>query len=120
MSIGTLLAFAIVCGGVLVLRYTDPNIPRPVPHAVGAVRAAPGRALLRLPHGGAAEGHLGPAHRLDGARPGHLLLLRAEALAAEQVGSADRTRRRGQRRGARPCAPALPLSSVWEVIFPLP
>jgi basic amino acid/polyamine antiporter, APA family len=29
VSIGTLLAFAIVCAGVLVLRYTDPNIPRP-------------------------------------------------------------------------------------------
>jgi APA family basic amino acid/polyamine antiporter len=29
VSIGTLLAFAIVCGGVLVLRKTDPNIPRP-------------------------------------------------------------------------------------------
>jgi len=29
VSIGTLLAFAIVCGGVLVLRYTDPEIPRP-------------------------------------------------------------------------------------------
>ena len=29
VSIGTLLAFAIVCGGVLVLRYTDPDIARP-------------------------------------------------------------------------------------------
>ncbi len=29
VSIGTLLAFAIVCAGVLVLRYTDPAIPRP-------------------------------------------------------------------------------------------
>jgi APA family basic amino acid/polyamine antiporter len=29
VSIGTLLAFAIVCAGVLVLRYTDPEIPRP-------------------------------------------------------------------------------------------
>ena len=29
VSIGTLLAFAIVCAGVLVLRYTDPDIPRP-------------------------------------------------------------------------------------------
>jgi APA family basic amino acid/polyamine antiporter len=29
VSIGTLLAFAIVCAGVLVLRYTDPNRPRP-------------------------------------------------------------------------------------------
>jgi len=29
VSIGTLLAFAIVCAGVLVLRRTDPQIPRP-------------------------------------------------------------------------------------------
>ncbi len=29
VSIGTLLAFAIVCAGVLVLRYTDPDLPRP-------------------------------------------------------------------------------------------
>ena len=29
VSIGTLLAFAIVCAGVWVLRYTDPGIPRP-------------------------------------------------------------------------------------------
>ncbi len=29
VSIGTLLAFVIVCSGVLVLRYTDPGLPRP-------------------------------------------------------------------------------------------
>lgn len=29
VSIGTLFAFVIVCGGVLVLRYTRPDIPRP-------------------------------------------------------------------------------------------
>ncbi|MFO1477486.1 MAG: amino acid permease [Verrucomicrobiota bacterium] len=29
VSIGTLLAFAIVCAGVLVLRFTDPELPRP-------------------------------------------------------------------------------------------
>lgn len=29
VSIGTLLAFAIVCGGILVLRYTNPEIHRP-------------------------------------------------------------------------------------------
>jgi len=29
VSIGTLLAFAIVCAGVLALRYTDPDRPRP-------------------------------------------------------------------------------------------
>ena len=29
VSIGTLLAFVIVCAGVLVLRRTDPELPRP-------------------------------------------------------------------------------------------
>ena len=29
VSIGTLLAFVIVCGGIIVLRYTNPNIARP-------------------------------------------------------------------------------------------
>ena len=29
MSIGTLLAFVIVCAGVLVLRRTEPHLPRP-------------------------------------------------------------------------------------------
>lgn len=29
VSIGTLLAFMIVCGGILVLRYTNPELPRP-------------------------------------------------------------------------------------------
>lgn len=29
VSIGTLLAFVIVCGGILVLRYTDPHLNRP-------------------------------------------------------------------------------------------
>jgi APA family basic amino acid/polyamine antiporter len=29
VSIGTLLAFVLVCAGVLVLRYTQPDVPRP-------------------------------------------------------------------------------------------
>jgi APA family basic amino acid/polyamine antiporter len=29
VNIGTLTAFSIVCGGVLVLRYTQPDLPRP-------------------------------------------------------------------------------------------
>jgi amino acid transporter len=28
-NIGTLFAFAVVCGAVLVMRYTNPNVPRP-------------------------------------------------------------------------------------------
>jgi len=38
VSIGTLMAFIVVCAGVLVLRYTRPDLPRPfrVP-AIGAV-----------------------------------------------------------------------------------
>ncbi len=43
-NIGTLFAFALVCIGVIVLRYTDPDRPRPfrVPfvHFVGIVGAA--------------------------------------------------------------------------------
>lgn len=46
VSIGTLLAFVIVCAGVLVLRYTDPDVKRPfrtpAPHLVcslGAISA---------------------------------------------------------------------------------
>jgi APA family basic amino acid/polyamine antiporter len=43
-NIGTLFAFALVCIGVIVLRYTDPDRPRPfrVPavHLVGGVGAA--------------------------------------------------------------------------------
>ena len=37
--IGTLLAFVIVCAGVIVLRYKRPDLRAPVPHAAGAARA---------------------------------------------------------------------------------
>jgi APA family basic amino acid/polyamine antiporter len=40
VSIGTLLAFAIVCAGVFVLRFTDPQIPRPF-HAPAVGIVAP-------------------------------------------------------------------------------
>ncbi|HEY7364910.1 MAG TPA: amino acid permease [Methylomirabilota bacterium] len=54
VSIGTLLAFAIVCAGVLVLRYTDPNRPRPfrtplVPLVPIAGILACGYLMLGLP-----------------------------------------------------------------------
>jgi basic amino acid/polyamine antiporter, APA family len=54
-NIGTLFAFALVCSGVIVLRYTDPHRPRPfrVPlvHFVGIVGAALCLFVMKgLPH----------------------------------------------------------------------
>jgi APA family basic amino acid/polyamine antiporter len=54
-NIGTLFAFALVCTGVIVLRYTDPDRPRPfrVPfvHFVGIVGAALCLFVMKgLPH----------------------------------------------------------------------
>lgn len=61
VSIGTLFAFAIVCAGVLVLRYTRPEIPRPfktplfplipilgVLSAIGVMATLPGDTWIRL------------------------------------------------------------------------
>ena len=93
VSIGTLLAFAIVCAGVLVLRYTDPDRPAAVQDAAGAVRAAGRDRGLRLPDARSAGGHLGPADRVDGARAGDLLPVREAALegaAGGEVGPAYR------------------------------
>ncbi len=54
VSIGTLLAFVIVCAGIWVLRYTDPDIPRPfrtpmVPLVPLLGIAACGYMMYRLP-----------------------------------------------------------------------
>lgn len=50
VSIGTLFAFAIVCAGVLILRYKEPNFPRPFkvpyPHFVCTIGAL--SALLQM------------------------------------------------------------------------
>ncbi len=59
-NIGTLFAFALVCIGVIVLRYTDPERQRPfrVPfvHVVGMV----GAAAVRIRDAGSAEPRVGP------------------------------------------------------------
>ena len=56
VSIGTLLAFAIVCVGVFVLRFTDPGNPAPLPHApllaglpLGASSSASGSCMACRP-----------------------------------------------------------------------
>ncbi len=40
-SIGTLLAFVIVCMGIMVMRHTRPGLPRLHLHAVGTAGARP-------------------------------------------------------------------------------
>ena len=39
VSIGTLLAFVIVCAGIIVLRYKQPGSPAAVPHSARAGRS---------------------------------------------------------------------------------
>ena len=62
-NIGTLSAFAIVCIGVLVLRYTDPDRPRPfrVPFVWPVALAR--RGGLPLHHEGAADACVGAVRR---------------------------------------------------------
>ena len=75
VNIGTLFAFLLVNIGVLVLRRTRPDMPRPfrVPLVAGAPhRRLPVRAL---PDVSAAADHLGAVHRLADRRPDHLLRL---------------------------------------------
>ena len=47
VSIGTLIAFIVVCLGVLVLRYTRPDLPRPFRVKRRVVHLAHGRGFLR-------------------------------------------------------------------------
>ena len=44
-SIGTLFAFVIVCAGVMVMRMTNPDAPRPYQDAAGAAGADPGHLV---------------------------------------------------------------------------
>ena len=69
VSIGTLLAFVIVCGGILVLRIRRPELRAPLPDAVGALVPMLGISVVRLHDVRAADRHLDPALSLDGARP---------------------------------------------------
>ena len=91
VSIGTLLAFAIVCAGVLVLRYTDPDRPRPFRTPFVPLVPVAGHPRLLLPDVRLAGRHLGSARDLDGAGSGDLLPVRAEAFegaAGAEVGRA--------------------------------
>ena len=76
VSIGTLLAFAIVCAGVFVLRFTDPEIHRPFRTPAFWLVCPLGVFFCVWLMYGLPPRHLGAADRLDGHRPGHLLRLR--------------------------------------------
>ena len=64
ISIGTLLAFVLVCAGVLILRRHAARRDARVPHAAGAVRADPRHPLLLRPDADARRRHLAAAGRL--------------------------------------------------------
>ena len=104
VSIGTLLAFAIVCAGVFVLRFTDPQI-----HRLSACRpsgsSAPGRLLLRLPDVRVAARHLGPVAGVDGGRIPHLLRLWPTSFPPGQPRSGQMTS--ASDRADRPAGPSV-------------
>ena len=69
ISIGTLMAFAIVCLGILVLRRTRPDLPRPFRTPwVPLVPLLRGRHLHRRSDVHAPARHLDPSRDLDGGR----------------------------------------------------
>ena len=76
VSIGTLLAFVIVCGGVIVLRYKSPNMRASVPDAAGSARADPRHSDLRCYMTCTSGRHVDATDRLDGDRDRDLLHVR--------------------------------------------
>ncbi len=76
VSIGTLVAFIVVCIGVLVLRYTPPRFETPVPGQVGVVRVDDGRVLLRRHGRVVAQRHLVAARDLERHRDFDLFSIR--------------------------------------------
>ena len=86
VSIGSLLAFVLVCVGVIILRRTAPDVPRPF--RVPGVPWVPvlGRAGLSGADGEPAVGHLGAAACVAGARSRDLLYVQPPPGAGEAGG----------------------------------
>ena len=75
VSIGTLFAFAVVCGAVLYLRRHQPDLPRPF-RCPGVPWVPLGRhSGLRLSHRRSAQRDANSARDVAGDWPGHLLRL---------------------------------------------
>ena len=75
VSIGTLLAFIIVCGGVIAMRRRDPRPGSAIPHALRTAGAYSGYPDLRLHDVQPALGYLVASDHLDGYWCCHLLFL---------------------------------------------
>ena len=84
-NIGTLSAFAIVCIGVLVLRYTDPDRPRPfrVPFVWGV--AVVGALACIYTMAGLPSACLGAVRHLAGHRAGAVFRLRVPEQQAQRA-----------------------------------
>ena len=78
-SIGTLLAFVIVCAGVWVLRVRRPDLHRPFKTPLVPAGADPGHPLVVRADGFPAAGHLDPPGGLADHRHGDLFDLRPQA-----------------------------------------
>ena len=89
-NIGILAAFVVVCFSVIVFRYKKPDAPRTFRLPLMPVDPGLRRPGLGVPDVPAALGDLGAVRRLAGHRPGHLLLLRPQALADEPEQPAPR------------------------------
>ena len=79
VSIGTLLAFVIVCAGVWILRVRRPELPRPFRASLGPYRAYSWNGNCFVPHGESAAEDMDPPDRLAGYRNGDLLYLQHQA-----------------------------------------
>ena len=84
VNIGTLFAFVIVNIGVIVLRRTQPDLKRSSGSRSCRCSRSSARALCIYLMTKLRGRDLAAVRRLAGARPGHLLRLRAHALAAAQ------------------------------------
>ena len=118
VSIGTLLAFAIVCAGVLVLRYTEPERARPFRTPLVPFVPARGHPRLRVSDGRPPGRYLGPSGRLDGHRTRDLLSLRPSTFEGAEGGT--QIGRRTERWNRRACdsSPLRSLRPLRLVILP--
>ena len=79
VSMGTLLAFTLVCVGIIILRRTAPDLERPFRTPWMPLGPYPWRGRLRGTDGWPAHRDVGAARRLVGARHGDLPFVRPTA-----------------------------------------